>query len=191
MKLAKTRSLNGRLSTPLSVHRRRTHCRRREAARTGNRVASTLPASPAPSTQLAPASNPSITPFNSATRPCASCARKISSPSPLLPSSNISRTTLLTAEASAYERQLLDYACEEFKRQLAAGVPIAMGSDVGPFPHGTQAREFFLMVKFGMSPLAASKPTCQRRKVLRLAGSNRRPQARLCCRYRRCPRQSA
>jgi imidazolonepropionase-like amidohydrolase len=25
---------------------------------------------------------------------------------------------------------------------------------VGPFPHGTQAREFVLMVKFGMAPLA-------------------------------------
>jgi imidazolonepropionase-like amidohydrolase len=43
----------------------------------------------------------------------------------------------------------------EFKKQLAAAVPMAMGSDVGPFPHGTQAREFVLMVKFGMSPLAA------------------------------------
>jgi imidazolonepropionase-like amidohydrolase len=32
---------------------------------------------------------------------------------------------------------------------------MAVGSDVGPFPHGTQAREFVLMVKFGMSPLAA------------------------------------
>lgn len=31
---------------------------------------------------------------------------------------------------------------------------MAVGSDVGPFPHGTQAREFVLMVKFGMSPLA-------------------------------------
>jgi imidazolonepropionase-like amidohydrolase len=30
-----------------------------------------------------------------------------------------------------------------------------VGSDVGPFPHGTQAREFVLMVKFGMTPLAA------------------------------------
>jgi imidazolonepropionase-like amidohydrolase len=29
-----------------------------------------------------------------------------------------------------------------------------VGSDVGPFPHGTQAREFVLMVKYGMSPLA-------------------------------------
>jgi imidazolonepropionase-like amidohydrolase len=32
---------------------------------------------------------------------------------------------------------------------------MAVGSDVGPFPHGTQAREFVLMVKYGMSPLAA------------------------------------
>jgi len=55
----------------------------------------------------------------------------------------------------ARDRQLLDLHAQEFKKQLAAGVPFAMGSDVGPFPHGTQAREFVLMVKFGMSPLAA------------------------------------
>jgi imidazolonepropionase-like amidohydrolase len=30
-----------------------------------------------------------------------------------------------------------------------------MGYDVGPFPHGTQAREFELMVQYGMTPLAA------------------------------------
>jgi len=31
---------------------------------------------------------------------------------------------------------------------------MAVGSDVGPFPHGTQGREFVLMVRYGMSPLA-------------------------------------
>jgi len=51
-------------------------------------------------------------------------------------------------------RQMLMFHAEEFRKQLAAGVPMAVGSDVGPFPHGTQAREFVLMVKYGMSPLA-------------------------------------
>ncbi|HEX4231852.1 MAG TPA: amidohydrolase family protein [Bryobacteraceae bacterium] len=44
---------------------------------------------------------------------------------------------------------------DQFRKQLAAGVPMAVGSDVGPFPHGTQAREYVLMVKYGMTPLAA------------------------------------
>jgi imidazolonepropionase-like amidohydrolase len=52
-------------------------------------------------------------------------------------------------------RQMLKFHVEEFHKQIAAGVPMAVGSDVGPFPHGTQAREFVLMVKYGMSPLAA------------------------------------
>ena len=60
-----------------------------------------------------------------------------------------------TSEAAARERAVLDFHASEFKKQLAAGVPIAMGSDVGPFPHGTQAREFVLLVKYGMPPLAA------------------------------------
>jgi imidazolonepropionase-like amidohydrolase len=60
-----------------------------------------------------------------------------------------------TPEQGERERQMLDFHAAEFKKQLAAGVPMALGSDVGPFPHGTQAREFVLMVKFGMTPLAA------------------------------------
>src|SRR5438270_13811973 len=60
-----------------------------------------------------------------------------------------------TPQQGARERQMLDLHAHEFKKQIAAGVPMAVGSDVGPFPHGTQAREFVLMVKFGMSPLAA------------------------------------
>jgi len=60
-----------------------------------------------------------------------------------------------TTEDASRLRQLLDYHALQFRKQLAAGVSIAMGSDVGPFPHGTQAREFILMVKYGMTPLAA------------------------------------
>jgi imidazolonepropionase-like amidohydrolase len=59
-----------------------------------------------------------------------------------------------TAEQAAHERQMLDLHVQEFRNQIAAGVPMAVGSDVGPFPHGTQAREFVLMVKYGMPPLA-------------------------------------
>jgi len=60
-----------------------------------------------------------------------------------------------TPAAAAQEREMLAFHAQEFLKQLAAGVPIAMGSDVGPFPHGTQAREFVLMAQYGMTPLAA------------------------------------
>ena len=51
-----------------------------------------------------------------------------------------------------WDDSMQQFHAAQFKRQLAAGVPFAVGSDVGPFPHGTQARELELMVQFGMSP---------------------------------------
>jgi imidazolonepropionase-like amidohydrolase len=52
--------------------------------------------------------------------------------------------------AAARERAFFDFHAAQFRKQVAAGVPMVVGSDVGPFPHGTQAREFVLMNKFGM-----------------------------------------
>jgi len=59
-----------------------------------------------------------------------------------------------TPAQAAREHAMLDLKVQDFRKQVAAGVPMAVGSDVGPFPHGTQAREFVLMVKYGMSTLA-------------------------------------
>jgi imidazolonepropionase-like amidohydrolase len=60
-----------------------------------------------------------------------------------------------TPQAAARYRAIQAYHAEQFKTQLAARVPIALGSDVGPFPHGTQAHEFELLVRYGMAPLEA------------------------------------
>lgn len=59
-----------------------------------------------------------------------------------------------TPAAANRERKLQELHAQEFRKQMSAGVPMAAGSDVGPFPHGTQAREFELMVQYGMSPIA-------------------------------------
>jgi imidazolonepropionase-like amidohydrolase len=57
-----------------------------------------------------------------------------------------------SSAAATRENAMLAFHAAEFKKQMAAGVPFAVGSDVGPFPHGTQAREYELMVEYGMSP---------------------------------------
>ncbi len=77
---------------------------------------------------------------------------------PAVPTFAIFEYFLMHTEDAAVaqrERVAFDYKISEFKKQVAAGIPFAVGSDVGPFPHGTQARELELMVKFGLSPIAA------------------------------------
>lgn len=55
-----------------------------------------------------------------------------------------------TPAGAAQRHAMQAFHAAQFRRQLAAGVPMAVGSDVGPFPHGTQAREMVLMVQYGM-----------------------------------------
>ncbi len=42
-----------------------------------------------------------------------------------------------------------------FEMALSLGVPIAMGTDTGVGPHGTNAEELSLMVRYGMTPMQA------------------------------------
>ena len=44
---------------------------------------------------------------------------------------------------------------QSFRKALRQGVKIAFGSGVGPYPHGTQNKEFEYLVKFGMTPAEA------------------------------------
>jgi imidazolonepropionase-like amidohydrolase len=59
-----------------------------------------------------------------------------------------------------------------FTAAMTAGVRILNGSDVGVFPHGTNARELRLMVDYGMAPLDALKSaTFVAAQVLGLEGT--------------------
>ena len=55
----------------------------------------------------------------------------------------------------AKAEHILPLARESLKKSIAAGVPIAFGTDAAVFPHGENAREFAVYVKLGMSPIDA------------------------------------
>lgn len=65
------------------------------------------------------------------------------------PSDDLKATVGKTSRARIHEAS--------FRRAVTAGVTIAFGTDVGPFPHGTQAKEFAYMVRFGMKPVEAMR----------------------------------
>jgi imidazolonepropionase-like amidohydrolase len=44
---------------------------------------------------------------------------------------------------------------ENFAKAFKAGVKMAFGTDAGVYPHGDNAKQFFYMVKFGMTPAQA------------------------------------
>ena len=53
------------------------------------------------------------------------------------------------------ERSLGQLQRNNFQKAFKAGVKMAFGTDAGVYPHGDNAKQFFYMVKYGMSPAQA------------------------------------
>jgi imidazolonepropionase-like amidohydrolase len=53
------------------------------------------------------------------------------------------------------DRDIGEVQRENFRKALKAGVKMIYGTDAGVYPHGTNARQFAVMVRYGATPLQA------------------------------------
>jgi imidazolonepropionase-like amidohydrolase len=60
-----------------------------------------------------------------------------------------------TDEMLEKERSLGQKQREGFRKAAQAGVKIAFGTDAGVYPHGRNAKQFAVMVRYGLTPLQA------------------------------------
>lgn len=58
-------------------------------------------------------------------------------------------------ESLEKERQIGQLQRDNFSKAFRGGARMAFGSDGGVYPHGDNARQFFYMVKYGMTPMQA------------------------------------
>jgi imidazolonepropionase-like amidohydrolase len=58
-------------------------------------------------------------------------------------------------ESLAKEKEIGQLQRDNFKNAYTAGAKMAFGSDAGVYPHGDNGKQFFYMVKYGMTPMAA------------------------------------
>jgi imidazolonepropionase-like amidohydrolase len=80
-------------------------------------------------------------------------------------------STYYLRQSTDFERRLVESHKQVFRKALRQGVKIGFGTDVGSFPHGTQNKEFELMVEYGMAPLDAIRAaTTVAAEVLRMDG---------------------
>jgi imidazolonepropionase-like amidohydrolase len=61
----------------------------------------------------------------------------------------------LTEEKVNKEKGVGRLQRENFEKAFKAGVKMAFGTDAGVYPHGDNAKQFFYMVKYGMTPAQA------------------------------------
>lgn len=53
------------------------------------------------------------------------------------------------------DREVADAQREGFRKAVKAGVKLTMGTDSGVYPHGDNAKQLAVMVKYGMTPMQA------------------------------------
>jgi imidazolonepropionase-like amidohydrolase len=58
-------------------------------------------------------------------------------------------------ESIEKEKGLGQLQRDNFRRAVKAGVRMAFGTDAGVYPHGNNAKQFFYMVQYGMTPMQA------------------------------------
>jgi len=61
----------------------------------------------------------------------------------------------LTDDMIAKAKYVMPAARQNVARAIREGVKVAFGTDAAVYPHGLNAHEFAVMVKLGMTPLAA------------------------------------
>ena len=61
----------------------------------------------------------------------------------------------LTKEKYDKEKAVGQLQRDNFAKAFKAGVKMAFGTDAGVYPHGDNAKQFFYMVKYGMTPAEA------------------------------------
>jgi imidazolonepropionase-like amidohydrolase len=147
------RYLNGELHTPYQYTEAELTAAIREAARVGKRVA--VHATGEPGTNFA--ARAGVASIDHADQLSAETMRMMRDKQiyavPTFAISEYFAAHAAKPEDASRLREGLNLHYAEFQKQLAAGVPMAVGSDVGPFPHGTQAHELTLMAAHGMTPV--------------------------------------
>jgi imidazolonepropionase-like amidohydrolase len=53
------------------------------------------------------------------------------------------------------DREVAELQRENFRKAHRAGVKMLFGTDAGVYPHGDNARQFAVMVRYGMAPMQA------------------------------------